>query len=486
MLVPNRGEIAVRIARACREMGIESVLAHAVGDLGTIARREFARVVSLGEGEARQTYLDVTRVIDAARASGCDALHPGYGFLSERAELAAACEEEGIVFVGPRSRSISLMGSKAESRRLMQSVGVPVIPGYDGEDQSLQALVRAGEGIGFPLLVKASAGGGGKGMRIVRGQDDLAAAVEAASREAMRSFGDPRLLLELYIEKPRHVEFQIFGDHHGDVLHLFERDCSVQRRHQKVIEETPAPNYSEELRRAMARAAIAAARGVDYVNAGTVEFILTPQNEFYFLEMNTRLQVEHPVTEAVLGVDLVRAQIEVAQGKRLPWRQDELRPRGHAIEARIYAEDPDEHFLPQTGTIEVCREPSGPGVRVDSGVGEGSEVTVHYDPLLAKVICHAESREAAIGRMIRALGEYVILGTTTNIGYLRRVIANPGFQAGTVSTHFVEQHSQELLKDTSGAAAVAAALASTKHSVTKSDAATRVPSVWDAIGKWGR
>ncbi len=363
IVVPNRGEIAVRIARACREMGIVSVLAHADDDDIGFTRRFFDETISLGP-----SYLDVNRVIDAARATGAQALHPGYGFLSERAALAAACDDAGIIFIGPKASSIEAMGSKAHSRHLMHSLGVPVVPGYDGDDQNDATLTRESTRIGFPLLVKASAGGGGKGMKIVRSADELLPAIESARREAMKAFGDDRLLLERYIEEPRHVEFQIFGDGNGNVLHLFERDCSIQRRHQKVIEETPAPRYSEELRQRMAAAAIAAARGVDYRNAGTVEFIVTPEGEFYFLEMNTRLQVEHPVTELVTGVDLVRAQIDVAAGKPLPWKQEDLRQRGHAIEVRVYAEDPDDRFLPQSGTIAQYREPGGPGVRVDAGV----------------------------------------------------------------------------------------------------------------------
>ncbi len=410
ILVPNRGEIAVRIARACREMGIRSILAHAEHDDVRFVRRFFDDAVSLGA-----SYLDVGRVIDAARTCGADAIHPGYGFLSERPELAAACEEADIVFIGPRAASIEAMGSKAHARHLMQRHGVPVVPGYDGEDQT--ALAAEAERVGFPLLVKASAGGGGKGMKIVRERGELRAQVESARREAMKAFGDDRLLLEKYIEEPRHVEFQIFGDARGEVVHLFERDCSIQRRHQKVVEETPAPRYADELRQRMAQAAVAAARGVDYRNAGTVEFIVTPENDFYFLEMNTRLQVEHPITEQVVGVDLVRAQIDVAGGKPLPWRQEELRQRGHAIEVRVYAEDPDDRFLPRSGTIGVYAEPAGPGVRVDAGVAQGSEVGVSFDPMLAKLVCHAESRDACIGRLDRALRDFTRrCGTRSGIG----------------------------------------------------------------------
>jgi 3-methylcrotonyl-CoA carboxylase alpha subunit len=435
LIVPNRGEIAVRIARACREMKITSILAYSDLDDIRYARRFFDEAVSLGE-----SYLDVSRVIDAARAAKADALHPGYGFLSERAELAAACEESGITFVGPTSKSIAAMGSKAQARHLMQRLGVPVVPGYDGEDQSIERLRAEAAHIGFPVLVKASAGGGGKGMKIVRAAGELHDAVESARREAMKAFGDDRLLLERYIEEPRHIEFQVFGDAHGNVVHLFERDCSIQRRHQKVVEESPAPRYSDELRQRMAKAVVAAANGIDYRNAGTVEFIVTPGGEFYFLEMNTRLQVEHPVTELVTDVDLVRAQIDVAAGKPLPWKQDSLAQRGHAIEVRVYAEDPDDRFLPQTGTIALYREPSGPGVRVDAGVGEGSEPGVKFDPMLAKLICFASDRDACIDRLDRALRDYIILGTKTNVSWLRRVVTHEAFRDGRVSTRFLEDH----------------------------------------------
>jgi 3-methylcrotonyl-CoA carboxylase alpha subunit len=488
LIVPNRGEIAVRIARACRDMGITSVLAHAEDDDVRFVRRFFDESVSLGRGDARATYLDVGRVIDAARSSGADALHPGYGFLSERAELAAACEDAGITFVGPRASSIAAMGSKAESRGLMRSLGVPVIPGYDGEEQSIERLTREAASVGFPLLVKASAGGGGKGMKIVRKAEELVPSIESAQREALKAFGDDRLLLERYIEEPRHVEFQIFGDSHGNIVHLFERDCSIQRRHQKVVEESPAPHYSDELRQEMAKAALAAARGVEYRNAGTVEFILTPGGEFYFLEMNTRLQVEHPVTELVAGVDLVRAQIDVAAGKPLPWKQEELQQRGHAIQVRIYAEDPDDRFLPQSGSIAHYVEPAGPGVRVDAGVTGGSEIGVKFDPMLAKLICSGATREATVDRIVQALREYVILGTRTNISWLRRVVAHPAFRAGRVSTRFLEDHAGDLALEVPGLVPlIAATIAAVprKREVTGS-AAPGLPSIWEQLGPWGR
>ncbi|HEX7706553.1 MAG TPA: biotin carboxylase N-terminal domain-containing protein [Thermoanaerobaculia bacterium] len=488
LIVPNRGEIAVRIARACREMGIVSVLAHAEDDDVRFVRRFFDESVSLGRGDARATYLDVGRVIDAARSCGADALHPGYGFLSERAELSAACEDAGITFVGPRASSIAAMGSKAESRRLMKALGVPVVPGYDGEEQSIERLTNEAASIGFPLLVKASAGGGGKGMKIVRRPEELVTSIESAQREALKAFGDDRLLLERYIEEPRHVEFQIFGDTQGNIVHLFERDCSIQRRHQKVVEESPAPHYSDELRQEMARAALAAARGVEYRNAGTVEFILTPGGEFYFLEMNTRLQVEHPVTELVTGVDLVRAQIDVAAGKPLPWKQEEIRQRGHAIQVRIYAEDPDDRFLPQSGSIAHYVEPAGPGVRVDAGVTGGSEIGVKFDPMLAKLICSGATREAAVDRIVQALREYVILGTRTNISWLRRVVAHPAFREGRVSTRFLEDHADDLALEVPGLVPlIAATIAAVprKREVTGSTAGS-LPSVWEQLGPWGR
>ncbi len=489
VLVPNRGEIAVRIARACREMGIGSVLAHAEGDDVRFIRRFFDESVSLGGAEARDSYLSVDRIMDVARKTSSTAIHPGYGFLSERPELAAACRDSEIIFIGPSPESIEAMGSKAASRRLMQSIGVPVVPGYDGDDQTDATLSHEAAGIGFPLLVKASAGGGGKGMKIVRSTDELLPALASARREAEKAFGNDRLLLERYIDEPRHVEFQVFGDERGEIVHLFERDCSIQRRHQKIIEESPAPHYGEELRQQMAAAAVEAARGVGYRNAGTVEFILAPGGAFYFLEMNTRLQVEHPVTELVTGTDLVHAQLRVAEGEPLPWRQNDLVQRGHAIEVRVYAEDPDDRFLPQSGTLAQYVEPAGAGVRVDSGVSAGSEVGVRFDPMLAKVIAYGSDRDVAINRLQRALGEYVILGLATNLSYLCRVIGHRAFREGQVSTHFVEKHGEELRREiASHIPLIAAALSASPHRSRAGDPAdaARLRTVWDSIGEWGR
>ena len=477
VLVANRGEIAVRIARACREMGIESVHAFSERDDSRYVRGFFDHAVPVA------SYLDVGAVIDAARKSGADAIHPGYGFLSERAALAAACEEQGITFIGPKEKSIAAMGSKSESRQLMKALGVPVVPGYDGEDQTDATLSAEAEKIGLPLLVKASAGGGGKGMKIVRSAGELQAALESARREAMKAFGDDRLLLERYIEEPRHVEVQVFGDSHGNLVHLFERDCSLQRRHQKVVEESPAPNYPDALRSKMTAAAVAAARGVDYQNAGTVEFIVTPGGEFYFLEMNTRLQVEHPVTELVTGVDLVRGQIEVASGRPLPWKQEDLWQRGQAIEVRVYAEDAEDRFLPQSGGIAFYREPSGPGVRVDSGVMQGTEIGVSFDPMLAKLVCYAENRDACIDRLAAALGNYIILGLTTNVSWLRRVVTHPEFRAGQVSTRFLADHEAELIAPVPEIVPRIAAVlsASAAKKAAHRPAAAGVGSVWESI-----
>ena len=430
------------------------------------------------------SYLDVNAVIDAARRAGADAIHPGYGFLSERAALAAACADAKITFIGPKAHSIEAMGSKAHSRHLTTQLGVPVVPGYDGEDQNDGTLAAEAKRIGFPVLVKASSGGGGKGMKIVRDAGELQSQIESARREAKKAFGDDRLLLEKYIEEPRHVEVQIFGDARGEIVHLFERDCSIQRRHQKVVEESPAPNYSDELRQKMTTAAIAAARGVKYENAGTVEFIVTPQREFYFLEMNTRLQVEHPVTELVTGVDLVRAQLSVAAGGKLPWKQSDLRQRGHAIEVRVYAEDADDRFLPQTGTIEYLAEPSGPGVRIDSGVMQGTTIGVNFDPMLAKLIAYAETRDAAIDRLDRALRDYVVLGITTNLSWLRRVITHRAFREGKVSTRFLTDHDSDLKKQTPEVVARIGALLATQPPgpATGDRRPDAARSIWDALG----
>ncbi|MDW8363320.1 MAG: biotin carboxylase N-terminal domain-containing protein, partial [Myxococcales bacterium] len=445
LLVANRGEIARRIFRTCRAMGIETVAVYSDADADALHVREADVAVRIGPAPATESYLDVGRLIDAARRTGADALHPGYGFLSERAELAAACGEAGIVFVGPGAEAIARMGSKREARRLAEQIGVPVVPGYDGEAQDIETLLAEGERIGVPLLVKASAGGGGKGMRLVQDLDMLREALEGARREAEAAFGDGTLLLERYVQRPRHVEVQILGDRWGHIVHLHERECTIQRRHQKIVEESPSTALDDALRARMTAAAVALARAIDYQNAGTVEFVVDADRHFYFLEVNTRLQVEHPVTEMRTGLDLVREQIRIAQGEPLGYGQPDVRPQGHAIEVRLYAEDPASGFLPQSGRLAVFDVPEGPGVRVDAGVGPGSDVPIHYDPLLAKVIAHASSRDEALARLIRALRGAHVAGIRTNLDLLVRVLDHPAHRAGDLDTHFLQTHFRDAL-----------------------------------------
>jgi acetyl/propionyl-CoA carboxylase alpha subunit len=441
ILIANRGEIAVRVIRACREMGIESVAVYSDADARALHTTLADRRVRIGPAAAAESYLSVEAIIGAARDSGAHAVHPGYGFLSENPSLPAACAQTGITFIGPPADVISVMGSKIAARRLADSAGVPVVPGETPADQSDAAIAAAVERIGFPALLKPAEGGGGIGMKTVRDQASLAGAIAQARREATAAFGDGTLYVERLVEKPRHVEFQVLADHHGHVVHLFERECSIQRRHQKVIEETPSTALTPALRQRMGDAAVAVARAGGYRNAGTVEFLLEGTGDsarFYFLEMNTRLQVEHPVTEQVTGVDLVRAQITCAAGEPLPWTQDALSQRGHAIEARVYAEDPARNDLPQAGPLLLYREPSMPGVRVDAGVTEGSEVSVHYDPLLAKLIAWGETRDAARRRALAALRSYPVLGIRTNLALLIALLEHPRFVAGALDTGFLD------------------------------------------------
>ena len=441
LLVANRGEIALRIIRACRELGIETVAVYSEADRRAPHVAAADRAVAIGPAPAAESYLSIPRILDAARASGADALHPGYGFLAENPAFAAACEQAGVIFVGPPSQVLAQMGSKIGARRLMQTAGVPVVPGETPDDQNDDGLQRAVDRVGLPALVKASAGGGGKGMRLVRRAEEIADAIQAARREAVAAFGDGTLYVERLVERPRHVEVQVFADGHGQVVHLFERECSVQRRHQKIIEESPSPALTPALRDQMTVAAVQAARAAGYRNAGTIEFLIegTGNNaRFYFLEMNTRLQVEHPVTEQVTGVDLVRAQLVVASGEPLPWPQSALTQRGHAIEARIYAEDPSHGFMPQAGRLLLYREPRLPGVRIDSGVVEGGDVSIYYDPMIAKVVATGETRECATARLIAALRDYPILGIRTNVPLLLRILEHPRFQTGEIDTGFLD------------------------------------------------
>jgi propionyl-CoA carboxylase alpha chain len=437
VLVANRGEIARRVLRTLRAMGIAGVAVYSDADASAPHVADADEAVRIGPAPARESYLGVERLLDAARRTGADAVHPGYGFLAENADFAQACADAGLTFIGPTPAAIRAMGSKIEAKRIMAKAGVPIVPGAEGDDA---ALVAAAAKIGFPVLVKASAGGGGKGMRIVRAAEQLPAALAAAHREAEHAFGDGTLLLERYVEAPRHVEVQIFGDVHGNAIHLFERECSIQRRHQKVLEEAPSPAVDAGLRARLGEAAVKAARAIGYVGAGTVEFILAPDGAFWFLEVNTRLQVEHPVTECITGLDLVRLQIEVARGEPLRVRPEALRIDGHAIEARLYAEDAVRDFLPASGRVTLWAPPEVPGVRWDVGVAIGSEVGVHYDPMLAKVIAHGADRAEAIARLAAALRGLGVAGLTTNRDFLLAVLRHPAFAAGELDTHFVERH----------------------------------------------
>jgi acetyl-CoA carboxylase biotin carboxylase subunit len=438
VLVANRGEIAVRVVRACREMGIRSVAVFSEADRDALHVRLADEAVPIGPAPSRESYLSIDRVLDAARRTGARAIHPGYGFLAENAGFARACEEAGVVFVGPRSETIALMGEKTSARREAVAAGVPVVPGTLEPIGDEAVLAREAERIGYPVMLKAAAGGGGKGLRLVATPADLLAALARARSEAKGAFGDESVYLEKAILRPRHVEIQVLGDRHGNAVHLFERECSIQRRHQKVVEESPSPLLTPQLRERMGSLAVALARRVGYVGAGTLEFLVDAERNPYFLEMNTRLQVEHPVTEMVTGVDLVKAQLRIARGEALPLRQEEIVQRGHAIECRVYAEDPDAGFLPSPGRILALRVPGGPGIRDDSGVYEGAEVPIHYDPLVSKLVAWAETREDAIARMRRAVGEYRVLGIKTTLPFFERVLAHPDFVAGSFDTSFVD------------------------------------------------
>ena len=494
LLIANRGEIAIRILRTCREMGIEAVAVYSEIDSGAAHVVAADRAVPIGPAPAAQSYLSIPNILEAARSSGADAIHPGYGFLSENPALAAACERDGLTFVGPPSSVIARMGSKVDARRCMEAAGLPVVPGAVPDDQSDAGLGRAIEHVGFPALIKAVAGGGGKGMRLVTDRGGIDAAVQAARREAVGAFGNGALYVERRLESPHHVEVQVFADAHGHAMHLFERECSVQRRHQKVVEESPSPNLTPGLRRRITDAAVRAVEASSYRNAGTVEFLVDLSSgrhdtaPFYFLEMNTRLQVEHGVTEEVVGVDLVRAQILVAAGEALPWTPAQVSQRGHAIEARIYAEDPRD-FLPQAGWLHLYREPRMPGVRIDSGVREGDEVTIHYDPLLAKVVASAETRDLAIARLTAALRAFPILGIRTNMPLLLAVLGHDRFLAGTFDTSVLDRVGASIVPTPTGempgavlAALAAASLADGNTSATAPSARPSDP--WRDLRGW--
>jgi len=445
ILIANRGEIACRVIKTARRLGVKTVAVYSDADAGARHVALADEAVHIGGSAARDSYLVVDKILDACRRTGAQAVHPGYGFLSENAGFAEACGKAGVVFIGPPPSAIRAMGSKSEAKKIMEKAKVPLVPGYHGDDQSPELLAQEAERIGFPVLIKASAGGGGKGMRVVESAAKFADQLAGAKREAKASFADDHVLIEKYLTRPRHIEIQVFADGHGDCVYLFERDCSIQRRHQKVIEEAPAPNMDPARRKAMGEAAVAAAKAIGYVGAGTVEFIANQDGTFYFMEMNTRLQVEHPVTEAITGQDLVDWQLQVAAGGRLPLKQDELRIDGHAVEVRLYAEDPARNFLPSTGTLVHLRLPEeNAHVRVDTGVRQGDTVTPFYDPMIAKVIVHDRDRASAMRRMVALMGATEVVGVTTNSVLLKALCSHPAFVGGEVDTGFIERYRADL------------------------------------------
>jgi acetyl-CoA carboxylase biotin carboxylase subunit len=480
VLIANRGEIAVRVIRACRELGLQSVAVYSEADRSALHVRQADEAYAVGPPPSRDSYLRIDRMLEAARKSGADSVHPGYGFLAENAAFARACEEAGITFIGPRSDTIALMGEKTSARRLAREAGVPVVPGTLEPVADEAALRREAERIGYPLMLKAAAGGGGKGLRLVARPAELVSALARARSEAGSAFGDENVYLEKAIERPRHVEVQVLADRHGHAVHLFERECSVQRRHQKVIEESPSPLLTPELRERMGAMALALVERAGYVNAGTLEFLVDAGRNPYFLEMNTRLQVEHPVTELVTGVDLVKLQIRIAQGEPLPLRQQDLRQTGHALECRIYAEDPEQNFMPSPGRILALRVPDGPGVRVDTGVYEGYQVPIHYDPLLSKLVVHAATRDEALARMRRALAEYRLVGIRTTLPFFERVLRHPDFVAGDYDTGFVAR----VLAEPAPAAEWQIAVAAAAIRAHRERRAVRAPAVAATVSSW--
>jgi len=440
ILIANRGEIAVRVIKACRELGIESIAVYSTIDRDALHVQVADQAVCIGEAVPSESYLNIDAIIEAIKQTGAEAVHPGYGFLSENYLFAQRCETEGIIFIGPNAKAMKLVGDKVASREVTERAGIPLIPGMKDKSTDVNQCIAEAEKIGYPVLLKASAGGGGKGMRVVKSKSELKAAVEAGMREAKSAFGDPSVYLEKYIEQPRHVEFQVLADQHGYAIHLFERECSIQRRHQKIVEESPSTALDDDLRRRMGETALKVVEVSGYTNAGTVEMLLDKNNNYYFLEVNARLQVEHPVTEMVTGIDLVHAQIRIAAGEKLWLKQTDLRQNGHAIECRIYAEDPENNFLPSAGKIIFMKEPTGPGIRHDCGVFSGYEVSVYYDPILSKLVAWAPGREICCHRMASALENFPILGIKTDIEFLRDVVIHPEFIAGNTYTDFIPKN----------------------------------------------
>jgi len=439
VLVANRGEIAVRIIYALKELGIESVAIYSEGDRDSLHVELADYAICIGPPSPAESYLNIPRIMSAAVISGADALHPGYGFLAENPDFADICERSGIKFIGPDSRLINLMGDKIAAKKLMKEAGVPTLPGYDGEIPDVKTAEKIADEIGYPVILKAAAGGGGRGMRIVESPLELNKSFSTAQSEALASFGDPRIYIEKYIEKPRHIEVQILADTKGNVIHLGERECSIQRRHQKLLEESPSPAVNEEMRRKLGEAAVRGAQSISYVSAGTMEFLMDKNGDFYFMEMNTRIQVEHPVTEMVTGIDLVKEQILIAAGEELSVSQDDVEQRGHAIEVRINAEDPEKGFAPSPGKITLLHLPGGPGVRIDTHIYQGYTIPPYYDSLIAKLIVHGRDRNEAISRMRRALEEFLVQGIATTIPLHQKIVEDPRFVAGDIDTHFLER-----------------------------------------------
>jgi acetyl-CoA carboxylase biotin carboxylase subunit len=459
ILIANRGEIAVRVIRACKEMGIASVAVYSDVDRASLHVRKADEAYHVGAAPASDSYLNIQKILDVAKRSGADAIHPGYGFLSENARFALACADAGLKFIGPSAAAMEMMGSKTRARQTMEKASVPLVPGSLRGLQSRAEVQRVASEIGYPVMLKAAAGGGGKGMRLVQNAEALPSALEAAQSEAQRSIGDAEIYLEKAIVNPRHIEVQVLADQHGNTVHLGERECSIQRRNQKVLEESPSPIVDPEMRRKMGEVAVRVARTAGYSNAGTVEFLVDQQENFYFLEMNTRLQVEHPVTELITGLDLVNLQIRIAAGEKLPFGQEDVKFRGHAMECRIYAEDPDNNYFPSPGKITLLLEPGGPGIRIDSGMYEGCTVPVDYDPLLAKLIGYGEDRTQAISRLLRALNEYFVGGIKTNISLFRRILDEKTFRAGEFDTEYLDRLLKSDATHPKGARADIAAIA---------------------------
>jgi 3-methylcrotonyl-CoA carboxylase alpha subunit len=481
VLIANRGEIACRIIDTCRRLGVQTVAVYSDADAGARHVRLADRAVRIGEAEARRSYLDMDRIVEAAKDCGAEAIHPGYGFLAENADFARKLRESGLTLIGPSPETMDLMGSKAAAKAKMEAADVPLIPGYHGDDQDDATLESEAERVGFPLMLKAAAGGGGKGMRVVHSKDDFAEALKAARREASGAFGDERMILERYLPTPRHIEAQVFADTHGHTVHLFERDCSSQRRHQKIIEEAPAARLDDDVRKRLLDAAVRAAEAVDYVGAGTVEFLVDGE-EFFFLEMNTRLQVEHPVTECITGLDLVEWQLRVASGEPLPLDQGGIRCDGHAMEARIYAEDPDQGFVPSTGRIEALSLPESDWVRIDSGVDTGDEVSMHYDPMIAKLIVHDTTREACLARLNQALAASFVAGPTTNLGFLQALAGSEVFTDAAIDTGLLDRELSTVLD--AGEAPVDVLAAAAGCWLLQQESAATGATPWDICDSW--